>query len=68
MMQGNTGATTFNKNYKVYSQSPQFQPTIRRPLDSPYQPLPAAIKKPEKSSFLGGVLNDSPAGADTNNA
>ena len=42
-------------------------PTIRRPLDSPYQPLPAAIKKkPEKNTFLGEVLNDSPAGADAN--
>ena len=64
-MQGSKDATTFNKNYKIYSQSPQFMPTIRKPLDSPYQPLPKAIKPPEKNAFLGGVLNDSPA-TDTN--
>ena len=43
-------------------------PTIRRPLDSPYQPLPAAIKQPEKSTFLSGVLNDSPAAGGNTNA
>ena len=40
-------------------------PTVRRPLDSPYQPLPKAIKPPEKSTFIGGVLNGSPS-AETN--
>ena len=65
-MQGTTGATKFKSQYKVWSQSPQFIPTIRKPLDSPYQPLPKAIKPPQENNFLGGVLNNSPVANDTN--